>query len=328
MWQSFKSEIQKTIEKRVPTKMTQGRHTHPWMNTAIRRKINQKQKAHKKARKTKKKRDQDRYKRLRQEVQWEIRQANKKYMEEILVLLNVLWLTTFTTAYIRPIIGVVAQKSSGGHGDTGIPADYIKWIESAGGGVVPIRDKESEEYYEQMFTYTNGVLLPGGGVNLFTSGYANASRYFYEMALKACTHYLKHMYIIDNAYDKGDYYPVWGTCLGFQELSALTAGVLVTTNASVWDKSLPLNLTEDYKESRMFGNLPDDVKTYLMKDNVTPNFHAYGVTSETYNSNSRLKKFFKVLSTNVASNGKEFLSTVEARKNKHKFPSVEMEAKH
>ncbi|CAG2232580.1 unnamed protein product [Mytilus edulis] len=83
MWQSFKSEIQKTIEKRVPTKMTQGRHTHPWMNTAIRRKINQKQKAHKKARKTKKKRDQDRYKRLRQEVQWEIRQANKKYMEEV-----------------------------------------------------------------------------------------------------------------------------------------------------------------------------------------------------------------------------------------------------
>ncbi|XP_063446341.1 gamma-glutamyl hydrolase-like [Mytilus trossulus] len=279
---------------------------------------------------------------------------------KILVLLNVLWLTTFTTAYLRPIIGVVSQKSSGGHGDTGIPADYIKWIESAGGGVVPIRDQESEEYYEKMFTYTNGVLLPGGGVDLFTSGYANASRYFYEMALKA--------------YDKGDYYPVWGTCLGFQELSALTAGVLVTTNASVWDKSLPLNLTEEYKESRMFGTLPDDVKTYLMKDNVTPNFHSYGVTVQTYNSNSRLKKFFKVLSTNVASNGKEFLSTVEAhkypvygiqwhpeksnflwnsrytglvhdfqsirvsqhfanffiseaRKNKHKFPSVEMEAK-
>ncbi|CAC5395190.1 unnamed protein product [Mytilus coruscus] len=29
IWQSFKSEIKKTIEKRVPTKKTQGRHTHP-----------------------------------------------------------------------------------------------------------------------------------------------------------------------------------------------------------------------------------------------------------------------------------------------------------
>lgn len=60
--------------------MTLGRNTHPW---TIRRKINQKQKAHKKARKSKKKRDKDRYKRLQQEVQWEVRQANKKYMEEV-----------------------------------------------------------------------------------------------------------------------------------------------------------------------------------------------------------------------------------------------------
>ena len=63
--------------------MTQGWHTHPWINTTIRRKINRKQKAHKKARKTKKKRDIDRYKRLKQEVQYEVRQANKKYMEDV-----------------------------------------------------------------------------------------------------------------------------------------------------------------------------------------------------------------------------------------------------
>jgi hypothetical protein len=58
-------------------------NTHPWINTTIRRKINRKQKAHKEARKTKKKRDVDRYKRLQQEVQYEVRQANKKYMEDV-----------------------------------------------------------------------------------------------------------------------------------------------------------------------------------------------------------------------------------------------------
>ncbi|CAC5392977.1 unnamed protein product [Mytilus coruscus] len=83
MWQAFKKAIQNTIDKRVPTKMSQGRHTHPWINTTIRRKINQKNKAHRKARKTNKKRDMDRYKRLKQEAQWEVRQANKKYMEEV-----------------------------------------------------------------------------------------------------------------------------------------------------------------------------------------------------------------------------------------------------
>jgi hypothetical protein len=83
LWHAFKDAIQNTIDKRVPSKMTQGRHTHPWINTTIRRKINRKQKAHKKARKTKKKRDVDRYKRLQQEVQYEVRQTNKKYMEDV-----------------------------------------------------------------------------------------------------------------------------------------------------------------------------------------------------------------------------------------------------
>ena len=83
LWHALKDAVQNTIDKRVPSKMTQGRHTHPWINTTIRRKINRKEKAHKKARKTKKKRDVDRYKRLQQEVQYEVRQANKKYMEDV-----------------------------------------------------------------------------------------------------------------------------------------------------------------------------------------------------------------------------------------------------
>jgi hypothetical protein len=57
--------------------------THPWINTNIRRRIGQKQRAHKKARKTKKKKDMDRYKRLKQKIQWEIRKTNMKYMEEV-----------------------------------------------------------------------------------------------------------------------------------------------------------------------------------------------------------------------------------------------------
>ena len=47
------------------------------------KKIGQKQRAHKKAKNTEKKKDMDSYKRLKQKVQWEIRQANKKYMEDV-----------------------------------------------------------------------------------------------------------------------------------------------------------------------------------------------------------------------------------------------------
>jgi gamma-glutamyl hydrolase len=57
------------------------------------------------------------------------------------------------------------------------------------------------------------------------------------------------MKTILQAYEKGDYYPVWGTCLGFQELSALVAEILVTTDARVWDQSLPLNISKGEHEA-------------------------------------------------------------------------------
>ena len=42
IWTDFKSFIQEIIEKRVPTKMTSARHSHPWMNGSIKRAIRQK----------------------------------------------------------------------------------------------------------------------------------------------------------------------------------------------------------------------------------------------------------------------------------------------
>jgi hypothetical protein len=83
MWNHFKTAVKRIIDQRVPTKMTRARHTHPWMNTTIRRKTIQKHRAHEKARRTKKKRDRDRYKRLQQEVQRETRKAHKQYMEDV-----------------------------------------------------------------------------------------------------------------------------------------------------------------------------------------------------------------------------------------------------
>jgi hypothetical protein len=75
--------VKRIIGLRVPTKMTRARHTHPWINTKVRRKISLKNREHAKARRTKKKRDRDRYKRLQQEVQRETRKAHKQYMEDV-----------------------------------------------------------------------------------------------------------------------------------------------------------------------------------------------------------------------------------------------------
>ena len=68
------------VEKRVRSKTTAARYSNPWINTFIRKAIRRKQKA----RKTGKKRDIDRYKRLQAEVKYNIKQTSKSYLENII----------------------------------------------------------------------------------------------------------------------------------------------------------------------------------------------------------------------------------------------------
>jgi hypothetical protein len=81
MWDDIKGALKSIIEKRVPTKTSAARYSHPWTDTEIRRAIRRKQRAHAKAKRTKKKRDTDRYKRLQHKVKHMIRPASKTYLE-------------------------------------------------------------------------------------------------------------------------------------------------------------------------------------------------------------------------------------------------------
>jgi hypothetical protein len=82
-WNNFKKMLLATIQKNVPSKYTEARHSLPWMTGKIKRCIKRKQKAHKKARRTKKKKDRDRYRRLQLEARFLIRDSNRQYMEDV-----------------------------------------------------------------------------------------------------------------------------------------------------------------------------------------------------------------------------------------------------
>ena len=83
MLSSFKGRIHTIIDERVPSKMTQTRQTHPWMNRSIRRAIRRKQRAHKMSKRTGTKKDKDMYKKHQAEVQFEVRTAHKQYMQDV-----------------------------------------------------------------------------------------------------------------------------------------------------------------------------------------------------------------------------------------------------
>ncbi|XP_072307843.1 gamma-glutamyl hydrolase-like [Eucyclogobius newberryi] len=201
----------------------------------------------------------------------------------------------------RPIIGVLAQENLPEdhfpQGTSHIRASYVKFLESAGARVVPIRINRTVEEYVKLFNSINGLLLPGGHVDIQTSQYTRAAKIFYNLAIKAN--------------DAGDYFPVWGTCQGLQQLSVLTANKNLLTNTDTKAVALPLTFSSAAQTSRLFRHFPKSLLLALSQENITSNFHDWSLSVQNYSRNADLKRFYKVLSTNT--DGKvEFISTMEA----------------
>lgn len=201
----------------------------------------------------------------------------------------------------RPIIGIVAQHYYGrGDSDgnlTHIPASYVNFVESAGARVVPVFVNRDDAYYTRLFNSVNGILFPGGSVDLETSGYGRAGKVLYDLAVKAN--------------DNKTHFPLWGTCLGFELLTVLTSGTRMLTACSASDLALNLNFTTDFRRSRMYDGLPRELERAARVRNITYNSHRWCLTPENF-TRFGLDKFYRVLSTNTDRSGINFISGIEA----------------
>ncbi|KAI5607551.1 hypothetical protein C0J50_1862 [Silurus asotus] len=201
----------------------------------------------------------------------------------------------------RPVIGVLAQENlesdHDAKGSSYIAASYVKFLESAGARVVPIRINETEEEYRKLFYSINGLLLPGGDVDIEASQFTRVAKIFYELALKAN--------------DAADYFPIWGTCQGFQQLTVLTSNKNLLTLTDTKSVALPLIFGPGAQNSRMFKNFPKDLLHSLSSENITSNFHSWSLSIQNFTRNAKIKRFYKILTTNTDGK-KEFVSTMEA----------------
>eukprot|EP00730_Choanoeca_flexa_P013843 TRINITY_DN5784_c0_g1_i2.p1 TRINITY_DN5784_c0_g1~~TRINITY_DN5784_c0_g1_i2.p1 ORF type:complete len:307 (+),score=84.73 TRINITY_DN5784_c0_g1_i2:1-921(+) len=198
----------------------------------------------------------------------------------------------------NPVIGILTQSSP-----SYIAASYVKYLESAGARVVPVFHTSTESELKSLFSKLNGILIPGGGADLsdFSKPFLSTANYTMSLALEAN--------------DKGDYFPVWGTCLGFETLAVVVAQdpVVLTGGYLSENLPLPLQLTAAAKTSRMFAKLSEEIYQAMQTENLTMNYHQQGVPSTTVTSNDKLDNFFTILSTNVDQAGKEFVSTFEGK---------------
>jgi len=184
---------------------------------------------------------------------------------------------------VRPVIGVLTQPTPAG-GQSFLAASYVKWLEAAGAKVVPVPWDANEDTLKEIFYTINGLLLPGGGIYLPGSKYENAATYLYNLTLLAN--------------DGGDFFPLWGTCQGFEQLVMMTSGnTSVLENFDSYNYSTPLKFTDQAISSEVFHDLPDKLWETFENKLVCENLHRLGISPLGFLENG-LDKFYKLLSIN------------------------------
>ena len=83
MWSKFKAAVTSAVDKYVLTKMSSTRQTHPRVDTKLQRLMRQKQRAHWRAKKTRKEKHWKRYKDLQRSAQKASRQTKKTYLQKV-----------------------------------------------------------------------------------------------------------------------------------------------------------------------------------------------------------------------------------------------------
>ncbi|XP_076248171.1 gamma-glutamyl hydrolase-like [Calliopsis andreniformis] len=206
----------------------------------------------------------------------------------------------------RPIIGILTQEVTNyvngqlhpDHYDSYIAASYVKFIEGAGGRVVPIWIDKPKSYYEDILSKINGVLWPGGAADITRKGgYADAAYKIYKIA--------KRMN------DQDIYFPIFGICLGFELLTYITANrqmTLIPCNSE--GQTIPLEFTPEYRNSSMFQNATPEFIHMLSSYNITANFHHFCVTQKMLRTTGVLDQF-RIMSYNHDVNGVKFISSLE-----------------
>ena len=207
------------------------------------------------------------------------------------------------------VIGIITVPLSPGRryykvcGDSYISTAHINFVERAGLQILAIPyDTLKFDYY---FKRINGLYLPSGGV------FASNSQAYYE----CCKKFIQ-LAIVAN--DNEEVFPVWGGCMGMQQMMIMADGKDDLDNFlqkfdSFKNYNTPLIITKEGYASKLLKDAPSHfLKKLLLKD-CTLNNHMMGVSPSKFKRSKLLNSMYSIVSTNVDRRGKMFVSTIEGR---------------
>ena len=209
----------------------------------------------------------------------------------------------------KKIIGIITVPLSPGRryykvcGDSYISTAHINWLKRAGLGILAIPyDTQKHEYY---FERVNGLYLPSGGV------FASNSQEYYD----CCKKFIQ---LAINANEEENHFPIWGGCMGMQQMMIMADGKDDLDNFlqkfdSFKNYNTPLIITKKGYESKLLKNAPSKFINKLLLKDSTLNNHMMGVSPSKFKRSKLLNSIYFIVSKNYDRRGKVFVSTIEGR---------------
>lgn len=206
---------------------------------------------------------------------------------------------------LRPIIGVLTQpltndfeKDPRFKGKSSyIMSAYINSLESAGARTVPLIYNGNKQEQLDKIDHLNGVFYAGGG-----AGGA------YDVFGKAVYDKVKKLN------DQGQYLPIWGTCLGFENLAMFASdnsNTVLIGGLESDDENYVLHFTKDPETTRLFSPLGEDVEIFKEKP-IAYNHHSYGVSPNRFMTDRGLAEIFTPIAISYDNKGTPFVAAMES----------------
>lgn len=236
-----------------------------------------------------------------------------------LLLLTKATITTQSNANdkVLPLIGIIAQPASS-HLDTQyyqseqhwtyIPRSYADWVSQSGGMPLLIPFDLPKERLDHLLDNIQGVLFPGGGSPLFDSKgnptpFQNRVKYILDFAAKKN--------------DKGTYYPIIGTCFGFQAMVSAMAGNdpnLLTCEFGDEETHHTITPGYDYSKNKFWSSMDQTLLNEAWSTGNIYYSHNCGFRPSVLTNSKTFKDNVYLLATSVSKTGKTFVANVEHKR--------------
>lgn len=182
------------------------------------------------------------------------------------------------------------------HGSSHIMKAYADGLEKHGVTVIPVPyDTPHPDLY---YSILNGLIIPGGETTFLLKQtiLLHTVQRFIELSLR-----------------HGEYFPIWGTCFGFELLMTLI-GSITRFEPIVDHQRRSIEWTDEGKRSRMYRWLTKKNANGFEEYARTAQNHEYGISPIRFLRNVRLRRFFKLVATAQNDSKETYVAAIEAKK--------------